>query len=698
MEPRDQQTKFYQALFQECSEKAQVNVRAIHRAKDDNTVSAFIPLGADLGEQLAAFVRKWNTKKDYIGVYHAVATRNGGGKKEHIVEIPALWAEIDYKDTPEVEAKNRLGEFPFPPSAVVNSGGGLHNYWFLKEPATKEDIPKVEKVLKQLVAALGADPSAAEAARILRIPGTINRKYEEPREVKLAYCYSEKRYNLEDISDFLPDIPDTPETSFDSTEGNEADRLVNLCTFMQHCDENRKILSEPEWYCMVSNLARCQGGPRKIHDLSRGYPGYSREETNSKILHAIDAASPHTCEYIKRLWPHEKNCGVKAPVVLVRRHAMEETLLRWEPLSLSDTTISAFLSENPPEREYYFEDLIPRRIVGNISARGGASKSFLIITLCMGLSTGKQVLGFNPTRATKVLALFAEDSQPELHRRIRFTANTLFPDMDNTTRGLLVENFHAKSVDGMVGGLMAMKDGNPVLAPKYEWLCETIEAHEGLELLFLDPKSRFYGLDELNNDHNTMWLISLEHLRNRYGVDVIFTHHVSQSQGDRLIQTAARGGTALIDGVRWAANLRTLSEKDGKRFSLEDYRRYVEFDVTKSNYAPMLPRSLYFKREAEGVLMPVDLRNDRLKQIADELTRLCHELFLSDGTMFAKRELTQRKEGAELRQTMKELIPSCTAKDIAEAVDYALREGMAELVPDPEKPKRKLFRIKEVTK
>ena len=75
--------------------------------------------------------------------------------------------------------------------------------------------------------------------------------------------------------------------------------------------------------------------------------------------------------------------------------------------------------------------------------------------------------------------------------------------MNDETNALLVENFHAKSVSGMIGGLMALHDGNPVLAPKYEWLAKTIEQHEGLELLFLDPKSRFYGLDENNNDHNT---------------------------------------------------------------------------------------------------------------------------------------------------------------------------------------------------
>jgi replicative DNA helicase len=691
MEPRDQRTKFYDALFRECSE-AQINVRAIHKTKDEYTVSDFIPLGGDSIDQMKAFVDRYDTEP-YIGVYHAVATRNGGGKKEHIVEIPALWIEIDFKNTPEEEARKKLGEFHFAPSAVISSGGGLHAYWFLKEPATKVDIPEVEDTLRRLVKALDAEPQATDASRILRIPGTYNRKkdYDSPREVKLIYCHPEKRYNFQDIADFLPEAPDdTPEPMPCTEHGSDVDRVMQ-CKFMQHCDEDRSELPEPQWYCMISNLARCQGGPSKIHELSVGYPGYSRNETNGKILHAIDAANPHTCKYIRRLWDCGTDCGVKAPAVLARKEGKTVT---FEPLTEMETCINSFLTEPPPPRTYYFENLIPRGIVGNISARGGSSKGFLLLTLGMGLATGEKVLGyFRPEQPTKILALFSEETEDELHRRIHFTADTLFPDMGEGTRQLLTENFHAKSVIGMVGGLMELYEGNPVPGPKYDWLVKTIEAHEGLELLLLDPKSRFYGLDELNNDHNTAWLICLENLRNKYGIDVIFTHHVSQSQGDRLTQTAARGGTALIDGVRWAANLRTLTEKDGKTFDLEDHRRYIEFDVTKSNYAPMLPQSLYFKREAEGVLLPVDLRQTRLQQIADEIKRLYHEMQLSDGAMLTKRELVQRKEGAELRDRVKEAIPSCTNKDIAQAIDRALKENWAELVPDPKNAKRKLLKV-----
>jgi hypothetical protein len=85
-------------------------------------------------------VEGWCRKQRGQNLYFAVATRNGRGRKEHIVQIPALWCDIDFKDTPKEEADKRVREFPLRPSLVVNSGGGFHAYWGLKEPPSATRI------------------------------------------------------------------------------------------------------------------------------------------------------------------------------------------------------------------------------------------------------------------------------------------------------------------------------------------------------------------------------------------------------------------------------------------------------------------------------------------------------------------------------------------------------------------------------
>jgi len=139
---------------------------------------------------------------------------------------------------------------------------------------------------------------------------------------------------------------------------------------------------------------------------------------------------------------------------------------------------------------------------------------------------------FKPVKPVRVLGLFAEDPDNELHRRVHFTVKHIFPDLDSATTDLLFENLHLKSVMGQVKPLMKREQGNPIRSKYLEWLRKTIEAHRDLEVLILDPKSRFYGLDENSNDDNTAWVSALEELVRDYGLTILFSHHVNKASGE----------------------------------------------------------------------------------------------------------------------------------------------------------------------
>lgn len=98
------------------------------------------------------------------------------------------FTDIDFSTTPEAEARVALGSFPLHPTLIVASGGGLHAYWQLKEPLVLPDQADTAKtLLRRLALFFMGDLASAEPARILRVPGTWNRKsaYPTPRPVKL---------------------------------------------------------------------------------------------------------------------------------------------------------------------------------------------------------------------------------------------------------------------------------------------------------------------------------------------------------------------------------------------------------------------------------------------------------------------------------------------------------------------------------
>jgi predicted P-loop ATPase len=153
------------------------------------------------------FTRKPDEVEQFIkeqgreNLFFGVATRHGGGTKENCQEVPAFWADVDFKKTPEAQARELLNSFPFRPSLLIESGGGLHLYWVLIETAVASD-PRVAPILRGLANRLGADPAAAEVARIMRLPGTTNYKYDPPRECRLAEERWHLRYRLGDFEPF----------------------------------------------------------------------------------------------------------------------------------------------------------------------------------------------------------------------------------------------------------------------------------------------------------------------------------------------------------------------------------------------------------------------------------------------------------------------------------------------------------------
>ena len=328
--------KFLDSLYQNCDKKYFVNLRLLDPEKKLPPINPFISLNEIYS---ISKILKTNPKRD---AYFAVATREDGkGKKEDIGQFPCLPLDVDFKDISEEEVLRRLKEFPLKPSLIVYSGHGMHIYWLFKEPAPKEETKRIEVRNKKLATLFRGDMKSTDAAHIFRIPGTSNFKdLSSPKEVILETFNPGHKYNLSDF-DFLlqGDEGQGKQEKSHSEKVNERLNRIKECDYIKHCDQDRKILSEPKWYGMVSIFAGETGGRQLIHDLSKGYPKYSPEETDKKILHARDAG-PITCQRIKKeLYKCPKNCGVKSPAVLASKDEHEKQNQVSELLNLTDGLI-----------------------------------------------------------------------------------------------------------------------------------------------------------------------------------------------------------------------------------------------------------------------------------------------------------------------------------------------------------------------
>jgi len=263
-------------------------------------------------------------------LYFGVATRDGqGGKKANIIHIPAVWSDCDFKQIEKEKLAKNVRRFPFRPSIVVCSGGGLHIYWMLKEPSDASEIPIIEDVNIRIADFIGGDRAAIDAARVLRVPDTCNHKYPSMATLHKINPFF---YSLDNFLELLPKVKQPFNDlagcrSSSNTENIETKALYRFrkCLFIRWCENHPAEVSEPLWYALVSNAICVRpGGYSFCHHLSRGYPGYSKKETDLKILQALDASAPHTCTFIRsKGFSCGKSCNVKSPAGLLLRTGLK---------------------------------------------------------------------------------------------------------------------------------------------------------------------------------------------------------------------------------------------------------------------------------------------------------------------------------------------------------------------------------------
>ncbi len=165
----------------------------------------------------------------YFGVNpcSAIPTTNAAGKPakpenvrgrvENIAALNCLYAEFDAKDFGGMVHGVPLGALEhicnlptdFAPSVTVASGGGYHCYWLLVEPFVLDTDEKREQavaVQRDWVTFVRGDKNAKDIARVLRVPGTLNYKYEPPRPVTFVETDYSRTYTLDALAVTLPAV------------------------------------------------------------------------------------------------------------------------------------------------------------------------------------------------------------------------------------------------------------------------------------------------------------------------------------------------------------------------------------------------------------------------------------------------------------------------------------------------------------
>jgi len=159
------------------------------------------------------------------------------GGYDQIIALGALWGEFDVagaghrrKSLPANvdDVRCILSRGPRP-SIVVHSGGGYHVYWLLRSMwyfADAEDKARAAALVRRFQAVYIANAAVHgwdvdkvhDLARILRVPGTVNRKEGMARPVRIIAWHPERRYSVDEIQAGLPSEAPTHDANSNTKE------------------------------------------------------------------------------------------------------------------------------------------------------------------------------------------------------------------------------------------------------------------------------------------------------------------------------------------------------------------------------------------------------------------------------------------------------------------------------------------------
>lgn len=255
-------------------------------------------------------------------------------------------------------------------------------------------------------------------------------------------------------------------------------------------------------------------------------------------------------------------------------------------------------------------------------------------------------------------------------RRLKAIVSDLEKQKIIIDENLLIRNLHLFC--GQSDPFMELNNGNPVTTDAYKRLSKKISELQP-ELVIIDPKSQFFGLEENSNDLNTQWANCLKRLAQVNGATILFAHHVTKVASKTLDQSAARGGGALTDACRWVANMIRMPKKTGKKFGLNNYEDYIEFKVTKSSYTKLHSKSIYFRKLVGGILRQVDLESHQFLTVIDILEGL-----LEDGSLdgITINQFLNKPEGKVIQRKIEETAGCKVTKAmIQDVINGGINEG-----------------------
>lgn len=325
-----------------------------------------------LFEHVEKYINKIPEKERYNLYYTCAQCLEEKGRK--MVNQEVMPFDIDGIDLSKIDdyiniILKALG-INYNETGIVYSGNGLQFIVGIKESFKTADYfsnnrrhykaicEKINRCLENVSLPGKADTSVFSAARLMRLPGTLNCK--KNKSDKMGRLIQRKivriDFNISKRSG-IPTVEAKDQINIQNLKNYpipDEEAILSECEFLKWCKNNQNDVNEEQWYAMLSITGRFPNGNQISHECSQEHVNYTHGETEFKIDQAMQASGPRTCSNIEKISEKCQHCPhfrkITSPILIRGKN-----YIKTKDNGFHDYAIDA--KGNPKKGKPNFEDL-----------------------------------------------------------------------------------------------------------------------------------------------------------------------------------------------------------------------------------------------------------------------------------------------------------------------------------------------------
>jgi hypothetical protein len=416
-------------------------------------------------------------------------------KKEYAVPPLMLYADLD---------KVLPSDCMLPPNISVESSPGRYQaYWLLTEQLDRDDW---ESLNQAWTYANGADKGGWDLTQVLRIPSTVNHKYDDLPPVRILASADGETYDAADIRKMIP--AKNGHAKNDDGAAARAWRELDIPSGLRHALLTTTVPDDrsKEQYRIGMHLLELGATRDELKALLAGCPW--QKFTDDQLDDDIDR--------------------------MIEKKGVDESAF----------TFQQYATTAIPRLEFVYGRYYARGILSSTSAAGGVGKTRLVVAEAVAMVTGIPLLHVKPRGLLRV-GYIGEEPSDSFHRQVQ-AVQKHFGITDAQIGGRLVYR-SMRDIRPLIA--VQNRDGTQIMRPMVNAIVQAI-CNEHLNVLIVDPVIKSHNVNENDNVAIEKVVSKWADISYKTYAAIMLTHHTRKGNGHEKTSEDSRGASSFINECR----------------------------------------------------------------------------------------------------------------------------------------------------